>query len=198
MQCCMAATALTGVTGRAAAQALSTKDVGARREQQSVQITPDNVRFANYLHDLAGRSAVIGVVGGGLFAHIRDNPTGWNAGGDGLARQIASRAGQEVVNVSVHHGLAALMHRSTGYHPCDCHGFGPRVGHALLETFTDRRADGSRALSVPRLAGAYAGSMARLAWEPGHTPGELAKKTTFSLGFSALINIGRELSGVGR
>jgi hypothetical protein len=100
--------------------------------------------------------------------------------------------------VTVRHTLAALMHRSTDYQPCECRGFGPRVEHALLETFTDRRADGSRALSVPRIAGAYAGGFSRLAWERDRNVGDVALGTTLSFGFSALFNIARELSGVGR
>jgi hypothetical protein len=115
-----------------------------------------------------------------------------------LAQRMAARAGQAAVEVSVRHGLAAVMHRSTDYQPCDCRGFGPRVEHALLETFTDRRADGTRALSVPSLAGAYAGNFARLAWERDRSAGDAALGATLSLGFSALFNIGRELTGIGR
>jgi hypothetical protein len=92
------------------------------------------------------------------------------------------------------------MHRSTDYHYqfCECHGFGPRVAHALVESFTDRRADGSRAFSVPRIAGAYAGSFAGLAWEHDHSAGSVAAGATLSLGFSALFNVAHELSGIGR
>jgi hypothetical protein len=171
LRCCMGATVL------AAAMA---KELSAQ-EARSIRITSENVRFTNYLSDLAGPPALIGVVGGGL-----------------LQGEIASKAGQHAVQVSVSHGLAAVMHRSTDYQPCQCRGFGPRVAHALLETFTDRRADGSRALSVPRMAGAYAGSFARLAWEPDRSVGDAAAGATLSLGFSALFNIAREVSGVGR
>ena len=139
----------------------------------------------------------IGTIGGGLAGSLLGRPSPWNDGAQGLAREIASREGQVLVTVSVRHGLAALMHRNTAYQPCDCHGFGPRVAHALLETFTDRRDDGSRALSVPRFAGAYAGSFARMAWEPGQNAGGVAMGTTVSLGVSALFNVARELTGVG-
>jgi len=152
----------------------------------------------NYLHDLASPAAVVGVISGGVIAHLRDQPAAWDNDVGGLASRIASRAGQAAVQVSVRHGLAALMHRSTGYQPCDCHGFGPRVGHALLETFTDHRADGSRALAIPRFAGAYAGSFARLSWERDKSVGATALGTTMSLGFSAVVNVARELSGIGR
>jgi hypothetical protein len=106
--------------------------------------------------------------------------------------------GQQAVEVSVRHGLAAAMHRSTDYQPCDCHGFGPKVAHALLETFTDRRDDGTRALSVPRIAGAYAGNFARLTWDHSQSARDAAVGGAMSLGFTALFNMARELTGIGR
>jgi len=183
LRCCMGASVLAAAMAR---------ELSAQ-EARSVRITPENVRFTNYLNDLSGPPALIGAVGGGLLRGVRQHD-----GADGLAGGIASKAAQHAVQVSVSHGLAAVMHRSTDYQPCQCRGFGPRVAHALLETFTDRRADGSRALSVPRMAGAYAGSFARLAWEPDRGVGDAAAGATLSLGFSALFNIARELTGVGR
>ena len=185
----MVATALAAGAGGVSAQTLS-----APSATQSIRINPENARLNNYLHDLAGPGAFVGVIGGGLLDHVRQKPAAWNDGADGLARQIGSRATQAAVQVSVRHGLAALMHRSTDYQPCDCHGFGPKVEHALLETFTDRRADGTRALSIPRIAGAYAGGFSRLAWEHDRNAGDVALGTTVSLGFSALFNIARELT----
>jgi hypothetical protein len=182
------------VAGKVSAQAPSTGSPAIGREPPSIRITPENVRFNNYLHDLAGPRALVGVVGGGLLQRLRQHD------GTELEDRIAARATQHVAEVSVRHGLAALMHRSTDNHfqYCECHGFGPRVQHALLETFTDRRADGSRALAVPRIAGTYAGDFAGLAWEHDRSVGQAAAGATLSLGFSALFNIGRELTGLGR
>jgi hypothetical protein len=161
-------------------------------------MTPENARVSNYLHDLAGPSALIGVVGGGLLGELRQKTATFDDGSDGLAQRLASRMGQQAVEVSVRHGLAAAMHRSTEYQPCDCHGFGPKVAHALLETFTDHRDDGSRALSVPRIAGAYAGNFARLTWDHSQSAGDAALGGALSLGFNALFNVARELTGIGR
>jgi hypothetical protein len=182
------------VAGRVSAQAAPVGGAALGREPSSIRVTPENVRFSNYLHDLASPRAVVGVMGGGLLQQLRKGD------GTSLAERIASRATQQAVQVSVRHGLAALMHRGTDSHYqfCDCRGFGPRVQHALLETFTDRRADGSRALSVPRIAGTYAGDFAGLAWERDRSVGDAAAGATLSLGFSALFNIGRELTGIGR
>jgi hypothetical protein len=159
-----------------------------------LRVTTENARFTNYLHDLAGPGAVLGIVGGGLVDQV------WNKAdlSDPLAQRLLSRAGKAAVQVSVRHGLAALMHYSTDYQPCHCSGFGSKVEHALLETFTDRRADGTRALTVPRLAGAYASGFGSLAWDHNHTPSDVVVGTTLSFGFTALFNITRELTGLAR
>jgi hypothetical protein len=195
-RCCLVATTVLAVAGPVSAQTASAADT-TYRQPQSLRVNPENVRLNNYLHDLAGPHAIIGLVGGSLLDQVWQKDKSWDDGSHGLARQIASRAGQQAVQVSVYHGLAAVMHRSTDYQPCDCHGFGAHVEHALLETFTDRRADGSRALSVPRIAGAYAGNFASLAWERDRSASDAVLGTTMSLGFTALFNIARELTGLG-
>lgn len=190
----MVATGLAAGAGGVSAQTPSAPGGIVARESQSIRLNRENVRLNNYLHDLAGPPAVAGLIGSGLLDQLREQPEFWNDGVDGLPRRIASRATQAAVQVSVRHGLAALMHRSTDYQPCECDGFGRRVEHALLETFTDRGADGSRAFSVPRIAGAYAGGFSRLAWDRDRNAGDVMLGTTVSLGFSALFNIARELT----
>jgi hypothetical protein len=195
MRCCMVVMALgASAAGGVSAQAPSAVGPVLGREPPSIRVTPENVRFSNYLRDLAGPRAVIGVVGGGVLSQLRQKDD------TDLGVRLAQRATQHAAEVTVRDGLAAIMNRSTDYHYqfCECHGFGPRVQHALLETFTDRRADGSRALSVPRIAGTYAGDFAGLAWEHDRSVGQAAAGATLSLGFSALFNIGRELTGLGR
>ncbi|HWB41980.1 MAG TPA: hypothetical protein VG500_12010 [Gemmatimonadales bacterium] len=140
---------------------------------------------------MAGPPTFFRVVGGSLVSELRSEDAS-------LGRELAARMGQAAVEVSVHHGMAALMGHSTDYQPCDCKGFGNKLEHALLETFTDRRADGSRAIAVPRMAGAYAGRFARLAWEHDGGAQDVLLGTTLSFGFTAVFNIARELSGVGR
>ncbi|HEX2249858.1 MAG TPA: hypothetical protein VHH32_05880 [Gemmatimonadales bacterium] len=190
------ATALAASAGIVLAQAPATPLPG--REPPPIRVTAENVRLNNYLRELAGPKLLIGVMGGGVLEYLRDRPTYEENGGDYLAGRIASRAGQAAVQVTVHHGLAALMQRSTSYQPCACRGVGPKIEHALVETFTDRAADGSRGFSVPRFAGAYAGSLARLAWEPSRNVGDVVLNTTLSFGLTAVFNIARELAGAGR
>jgi hypothetical protein len=195
MRCCVVVMALApSLAGEVSAQISSASGLSPDRNPPSIRVTPDNVRFTNYLRDLAGPRAVLGVIGGGALQQLRQND------GTELGQRLAQRATQHAAEMSVRHGVAALMNRGTDYHYqfCECRGFGPRVQHALLETFTDRRADGSRALSVPRIAGSYAGEFAGLAWEHDRSVGGAMGSATLSLGFSALFNIGRELTGLGR
>ena len=190
MQCCVVAVALAG--GRkASAQTQTTSPFGDA--PPSLQVRPDNVRVNNYLHDLAGRGAFLGVIGGGVLDELRNSKNG----PDDLSGRIGTRLIQRSVGVSVRHGLAAVMHQRTdSYQPCHCHGFGPKVGHALLETFTDRRDDGSRVLAIPRFAGSYAGGFTELTWNHSHNAGDVLLGTTLSFGLDALFNIGKELTGL--
>jgi hypothetical protein len=193
----MAASALLATAaGKASAQ--GSWAPGATIAPQSIRVTPENVRFSNYLRDLAGPSTMMKVVGGGLIDELRGESGALTDDHEGLGEEIASRAAQNAIQVSVRHGVAAAMHLNTEYQPCECRGFLPKVEHALLETFTDRRPDGSRAVSVPAIAGAYAGSFSRLAWERDRSAADAALGATVSIGFSALFNVARELTGVGR
>jgi len=194
MQCCLAATALVAVAGRVTAQTPSAPGAAIGGGPRSIQLNSENVRLNNYLHELAGPGAFLGVIGGGVLDQIRNSKNG----PDDLSGRIGTRAIQRSVDVSVRHGLAALMHHSTDYQPCHCHGFGRKVGHALLESFTDRRDDGSRALAIPRFAGSYASSFTELAWNHNRNAGDVMLGTTLSFGFSALFNIGKELTGLAR
>ena len=167
-------------TGRASAQT-----------QSQIRITPENARVSAYLHDLANPRGLVGLAGGAALERFRHDDTE-------LGDELAYRATQRVVGVSVRHGLAAVMHLPADhqYQLCECRGFGPRVVHALVETFTDRRDDGSRALAVPRLASGYAAGFTGLAWKHDRSVGDVMTGATLSLGAQALFNIARELTRI--
>jgi hypothetical protein len=186
------ATALVATAGRVSAQIPAAPRPAMGGARRSIRLNSDNVRVNNYLRELAGPGAFLGVIGSGVLDQIR----GSKSGPDDLSGRIATLAIQRSVDVSIHHSLAALMHRSTDYQPCNCHGFGRKVGHALLETFTDRREDGSRALALDRFAGSYASGFTELAWNHNRNAGDVLLGTSLSIGFTALFNIGKELTGL--
>ena len=193
-RCCMMTIALAATAaGRASAQTQSTGSYPA----PGAWVDPHHARECPR-QPIPARAGQPGrrrwVVGGAVLERLRHEDR------TDLAEQIASRATQRVAEVSVRHGLAAAMHLSTDdhYQFCECHGFGPRVGHALVASFTDSRADGSRALAVPRIAGSYAAGFTGLAWDHDRSVGNVLAGTALSFGLHALFNIGRELTGIGR
>ena len=159
--------------------------------QSPIRITPENARVSAYLHELANPGGLAGMVGGAALERLRHDRTEF---GD----ELAFRGTERLVGTSVRHGLAAVMHVSTEsrYHLCECRGFGPRVAHALVQTFTDPRDDGSRALAVPRIASRYAQGFTELAWRHDRTAGDVLTGTALSFGAKALFNIGRELTRI--
>ena len=171
--------------------AMAAAGVSAQTQPQ-IRITPENARLSAYLHELANPGALAGVPGGAMLERLRHEDR------TNLTTDLASGTTQRVVGVSVRHGLAAAMHVSTKYqyHLCGCRGFGPRVAHALVETFTDRRDDGGRSVAAPRIAASYAESFTGLAWKPDRSIGRLLSGTALSFGGQALFNLGRELTRI--
>jgi len=131
------------------------------------------------------------MAGGAAFERLRHGDTE-------LGDELAFRGTQRLVGVSVRHGLAAAMHLSTdgGYHLCECTGFGPRVAHALSQTFTDPRDGGGRAFAAPRIAATYAQGFTDLAWRHDRSAGEVLTGTALSFGAQALFNVARELTRI--
>ena len=198
LRCCIGLAAVAATSAGVSAQAGPVAGASLGRQPAPIRVTLDNVRFNNYLRDLAGPRTMLKVVGGSALNHLWRQPADGEDDSESLAKAMASRAAQTAVQETVRHGLAAMMNHSTEYQPCGCKGFGPKVEHALLETFTDRRPDGSRAISVPMLAGAYAGNFGRLAWDHDRDIADAALGATVSIGFSALFNVARELTGIAR
>lgn len=158
-----------------------------------IRVTPRSAREAAYLNELANPRAMAWMVGGAALERARN--------GDRVefADELAYRATKRVVGISVRHGLAAAMHLGTDsrYHRCECTGFAPRVAHALVETFTDPRDGGGRALAVPRIAAHYAENFTGMAWQHDRGVTSVVTGTSLSFGVQALFNIGRELTGIG-
>jgi hypothetical protein len=152
-------------------------------------------RLHAYRHDLFGPSALIGTAIASVIDHARDEPEEWGRDAGGFGQRVASNAGVLVVGQTTRHAVAIALGRSTRYQRCRCSGFAPRVGHAFVETFTDRNRAGDRALSVARITGTVAGVYAQRLWRPDVNGNEIAARVAGALVYGALSNAVSELIG---
>ena len=187
---------------RAAVAALLTASLlGWTRGAALAQATDGDAEWSSagraqaYRDDLIGPFALLGLAGTSAWDHLRDDPEEWHDDAGGLGRRVASNAGRILVGQSTRHALAIAMGHSTRYRRCECTGFGPRLGHALVETATDRTRDGGRALAIPRFAGAFAGAAAQTLWRPEITIEDAAVTAATGLVYAAAVNMVREVVG---
>jgi hypothetical protein len=122
----------------------------------------------NYIFDAFGPypMAVAAVEGG--IDQLDSSPPEWNGGGEGYGKRVGSDFGIEAVSTTTRYALSEALGQDPLYYRCECTGVFPRVGHAVVSTFTARRGeDGHRVFSFPALAGPYAGSFTAVyAWYP--------------------------------
>lgn len=132
-------------------------------------VKPDfGQRFHNYLFDSFGPYPLIGA---GIAAGINqanNTPPEWGQGMQGFGYRYASNFGINLTATTVRYGLAEILREDTIYYRCECSGFFPRFGHAMISTVTARRgADGHRTISFSNIAAPYAGTeTAALGWYP--------------------------------
>lgn len=124
--------------------------------------------FRNYAFDAMGPYPLFTSLASASIHQATDNPPEWSQGFDGLARRFGSSYGVAFVETTARYSLAEAIKEDTLYYPCECMGVFPRLGHAVLSSFTGRRgADGHRVLSVPSLAAPYVGTFtATYGWYP--------------------------------
>lgn len=145
-------------------------------------------RRHDYVRALIGPSALIGIGVATGIDELRDDPPTWDT-----TDRLVSNAGRSAVQASIHHGIAALMDRSTWYYKCECDGLGSRVGHAIAESITDHDRNGGTHFSIGRVAGAYGAAFAESTWRPDRRTEDVLLVGTSSIVGSALWNIVREV-----
>lgn len=153
-----------------------------------------STRMSRYGHDL-----VYGVALGFAYAgvdQLRTDPPEWGKSWHGYERRLASNVGEFVIQETVTDVLASMMDRPLDYQHCRCAGTWRKIGWAAQSSVTDPLPDGHRALAVPRIVGAYAGSFAQAAWRPATASGRTRTALvngTISLIIGAGINLFYEL-----
>ncbi|HUI53281.1 MAG TPA: hypothetical protein VLX60_15965 [Terriglobales bacterium] len=152
------------------------------------------VKFHNYLFDAFGPYPIVGAAIAAGINQADNAPPEWQQGGEGFGKRFGSNFGILAISTSTRYALAAAFREDTLYYRCECTGFFPRLGHALMSTFAARRGDdGHYVFSVPDLVAPYAGTMAGVyAWYPDRYDA----RDAFRLGNYSLIGYAAENVGL--
>lgn len=160
-------------------------------------------KLRNYAFDSFGPYAILrSVAGAGIqqaetasSAHTAGIPPDWGQGWDSYGARVGSNFGVHLVTQTARYSLAQVFHEDTIYYRCECSGFLPRLGHALLSTVTARRGDdGHRVLSFPAIAAPYAGTeAAALLWYPSrYEPMDGFRTGNYNLLIQGGVNVALE------
>lgn len=151
-------------------------------------------RFKRYVSSTVGPFSLLrtGVAAG--IGQWRDEPEEWGQGASGYGKRYASGFGQNTIQQTVIYGLDQALGLDTGFQKSKRKGFFPRLKHTLAESFTSHTKTGKRVISVPRLAGAYAGGIiAAETWYPSrYNYKDGLRQGSYSLASSFGINLIRE------
>jgi hypothetical protein len=149
-------------------------------------------KLHNYLFDAFGPYPIANAAVAAGINQESNSPPEWNQGVRGYSKRFGSNFAIIAVSTTTRYALAEAFREDTLYYRCECKGTLPRLGHAVISTFTARRGDdGHRVFSIPALVAPYAGTMTAVyAWYPNRYGAEDA----FRLGnYSMLGYIGQNI-----
>lgn len=128
----------------------------------------EKTKLRNYLFDAYGPYPIAGAAIVGGINQADNTPPEWGGGAAAYGKRVGSNYGINVVTATTRYALSEVLHQDTLYYRCECKGFFPRLGHAVVSTFSARRGqDGHYVFSVPSLISPYVGTMtATYGWYP--------------------------------
>jgi hypothetical protein len=148
-------------------------------------VRPDEqTRFRVYTFDLLGPYPIFVSAATAGLHQAQDSPSAWGQGFEAYMHRFGSSFGIGAVETTTRYALARSIGEDTLYYECACKGFGPRLRHAVISSFTGRRgADGHRAISIPSIVAPYAGTFtAAYAWYPkGYGFGDAIRMGSYGL-----------------
>lgn len=171
------------------------RSTGNTEAGQPYERPSESTKLHNYLFDTFGPYPFIGSAGAAGIAQARGVPPEWGQGWDAYGVRVASYYGISLISTTTRYGLSEAFREDTLYYRCECSGFFPRLGHALISTVTARRGDdGHRAFSFPALAAPYAGSMIGVtAWFPRRfEPMDGFRIGNYNLVYQGITNVALE------
>lgn len=151
-------------------------------------------RWDYYLEEnFLSPGAFFRAAGPALGQQMGDSPPEWGQGMSGYGKRLTDRFAVRTIQGTIESGAAAAMDIDPRYRPCNCRGFFPRLGYALLSNAVTYKTDGARTISTPNLVAAYGSSFAALSWYPSrYSYKDAIREGTQSLAFGGSFNIFRE------
>ena len=151
-------------------------------------------RWDYYVEDnFLSPGAFFRAAGPALGQQMGDAPPEWGQGMSGYGKRLADQFALRTVQGSIEHGVSALMKTEPKYRPCQCSGFFPRLGYAILSNAITFKETGGRTFNAPHFSAVYGSSFAALAWYPSrYSAKDALREGTQSLVFEGSFNIFRE------
>ena len=143
------------------------------------------MRLHAFLFDAFGPYPIVGAAIAAGINQADNSPPEWRQGAEGYSKRFGSDFAIAAVTTTTRYGLAQVFGEDTLYYRCECKGVFPRLGHAVISTFTSRRGDdGHHVLALSALVAPYAGTMtAAYAWYPDR----YSAKDAFRMGNYSLL-----------
>jgi hypothetical protein len=143
------------------------------------------MRLHAFLFDVFGPYPIVGAAIAAGINQAENTPPEWRQGAEGYSKRFGSDFAIAAVTTTTRYGLARVFGEDTLYYRCECKGVFPRLGHAVISTFTSRRGDdGHHVFALSALAAPYAGTMTAVyAWYPDR----FGAKDAFRMGNYSLL-----------
>jgi hypothetical protein len=141
-------------------------------------------KIRNYVFDAFGPYPIVGAALAAGINQEQNTPPEWKQGVEGYTKRFGSDFGIAAITTTTRYALAQAFKEDTLYYRCECKGVFPRLGHAVISTFTARRGeDGHRVFSIPALFAPYAGTLTAVyAWYPArYEPADALRMSNYTL-----------------
>jgi hypothetical protein len=158
----------------------------ATRDPGLTYVRPtEKTKLHNYIFDAFGPYPIVGAAFAAGISQAYHTPPEWEEGAEGYGKRVGSDFAIAAVSTTTRYILAQAFHEDTLYYRCECKGVVPRLGHAMISTFTARRGEeGHRVFSIPSLLAPYSGTMTAVY---GWYPDRYNAKDAFRMGNYSLV-----------
>jgi hypothetical protein len=153
-------------------------------------------RLEHFAAKSAGPTAVVQALAGSGWQTWRKSPEEWTSNTRGYSQRVGYKFARIGVSNTIELGVTTLFNEDPRFFHLGHGGFGKRMGYAFTSTFTARRPDGSRRVSVGRFAGKFGGAFIANTWYPpsNDTTGDALRRVGIGFAFGVGFNVVKEFS----